>query len=158
MDEETARRLLSLPGSASPFPQEENAFQQATETITLQRQAAIQRNISERNARFFEVEVEKLEGWADDLKLGLEREIKELDRQIKEARRGTTAALTLEDKLAAQKRIKEIESQRYQKRSSLFEAQDQVDNQREELIAHIEGKLAQTTKIEQLFSIRWRLA
>ena len=157
MDEETARRLLSLPGSASPFPQEENAFQQATETITQQRQAAIQRNISERNARFFEVEVEKLEGWADDLKLGLEREIKELDRQIKEARRGTAAALTLEDKLAAQKRIKELESQRNQKRRSLFDAQDQVDRQREELIAQIEGKLAQTTRCEQLFSIRWNL-
>ena len=43
--------------------------------------------IFERNARFFEAEAEKLDGWADDLKLGLEREIKEFDRQIKEARR-----------------------------------------------------------------------
>ena len=38
----------------------------------------------------------------------LEREIKELDRQIKEARRAATAALTLEEKLEAQKRIKAI--------------------------------------------------
>ncbi len=28
-------------------------------------------NTSERNARFFEVEAEKLDGWADDLKIGL---------------------------------------------------------------------------------------
>jgi hypothetical protein len=58
----------------------------------------IERTISEHNARFFEVETEKLEGWADDLKFGLEREIKEIDRQIKEARRAATAALTLEEK------------------------------------------------------------
>ena len=35
----------------------------------------------ERNARFFEAEADKLDGWADDLKVGLERELKELDRQ-----------------------------------------------------------------------------
>jgi predicted nucleic acid-binding Zn-ribbon protein len=99
--------------------------------------------ISERNARFFEAEADKLDGWADDLKVGLEREIKEIDRQIKEARRAATTALTLEEKLAGQKQIKALEAQRNQKRRSLFDAQDQVDRQREELIAVIEGKLNQ---------------
>lgn len=46
------------------------------ESITHGKQEAIQRTISRRNARFFEAEAEKLDGWADDLKLGLEREIK----------------------------------------------------------------------------------
>ena len=55
----------------------------------------IQRAVSERNARFFGAEADKLDGWADDLKVGLEREIKEIDRQIKEARRAATSALTL---------------------------------------------------------------
>ena len=69
----------------------------ARDPSSQQRQAAIQRAISERNARFFEAEADKLDGWADDLKLGLEREIKEIDRQIKEARRAATTALTLEE-------------------------------------------------------------
>jgi len=34
-----------------------------------------------------EQEVQKLDAWADDLKVGLEQEIKEIDRQIKEVRR-----------------------------------------------------------------------
>ena len=128
------------------------------ETITQQRQAAIQRNISERNARFFEEEADKLDGWADDLKVGLEREIKEFDRQIKEARRAATTALTLEDKLAGQKQIKSLEAQRNLKRRTLFDAQDQVDQQREELIAAIEGKMNQSTRVEQLLAIRWTIA
>ena len=49
------------------------------------------------------MEAMKLDGWADDLKVGLERELKELDRQIKEARRAATIALTLEEKLAGQR-------------------------------------------------------
>lgn len=40
------------------------------------RQSGIRRAISERSARYFEAEVEKLDGWAGDLKVGLEREIK----------------------------------------------------------------------------------
>ena len=124
---------------------------------TQRRQTEIQRTISERNARFFEAETDKLDGWADDLKLGLEREIKEIDRQIKEARRAATAALTLEEKLAGQKQIKALESQRNEKRRSLFDAQDKVDKQREDLIANIEGKLAQQIISSQLFTIRWSL-
>lgn len=90
-------------------------------------------SMAERNARFFEDEADKLDGWADDLKLGLEREIKELDRQIREARRAATTALTLEEKLTGQRQIKALEAQRNQKRRTLFDAQDEVDKQRDEL-------------------------
>ena len=173
LDEEVAARLLTLPGSISPLTPRESYFTpslslgnregdggivQLLETLTQQRQAAVQRDISERNARFLEAEANKLEGWADDLKLGLEREIKELDRQIKEVRRTATIALTLEDKLAGQKQIKAVEAQRNQKRRTLFDAQDQVDNQREELIAQIEGKLTQATQVNSLFTLRWTIA
>ena len=159
LDDEVAARLLTLPGTSAPLSQAgEGADTQQLETHTQQRQAVIQRDISERNARFFEAEADKLDGWADDLKVGLEREIKELDRQIKEARRAATTALTLEEKLAGQKLIKSLEAKRNQKRRSLFDAQDQVDKQREELIAAIEGKMSQNTRSENLFSIRWAIS
>jgi len=159
LDEEVAQRLMTLPCASDPCLHTAGVTAPGVlDTLTHSRQAAIQRTISERNARFFEAEADKLDGWADDLKVGLEREIKELDRQIKEARRGATTALTLEDKLAGQKQIKALEAQRNQKRRSLFDAQDQVDRQRDELIVRIESKLAQTTRGERLFAVRWRLA
>ena len=156
VDAKTAARLLSLPGDfiGTISGGQTNS---ALGAVLQQRQTAIQKEISERNARFFEVEAEKLDGWADDLKIGLEREIKELDRQIKEARRAATVALTLEEKLVGQKQIKALEAQRNQKRRSLFDAQDEVDRQREELIARIEGKLQQQTELVQLFEIRWTI-
>ena len=155
LDDECAARLFTLPGKVTgPCL----SIAPGTAEVAIQRrQAAIKRTISVRNARFFEAEAEKLEGWADDLKLGLEREIKEMDRQIKEARRAATTALTLEEKLAGQKKIKALESQRNEKRRSLFEAQDKVDHQREELISNIEGKLTQKSGLQKLFTIRWIL-
>ena len=113
IDEEVAARLLVLPGkvnsSASPAPGTSKL-----DSFVQRRQDAIQRGTSERNACVFEAEADKLDGWADDLKLGLEREIKELDRQIKKARRATATALTLEDKLTGQKQINALEAQRNQ--------------------------------------------
>jgi len=159
LDEPVAQRLLALPCAAAPGPVKAGVTAPTTlDGMTQGRQAAIQRDISERNARIFEAEADKLDGWADDLKVGLEREIKEIDRQIKEARRAATTALTLEEKLVGQKQIKALEAQRNQKRRALFDAQDQVDKQRDELIAVIEGKLNQTTSLRPLFVLRWVLA
>lgn len=45
--------------------------------------------------------------------------------------------------------VKALESQRNRKRRSLFDAQDEVDRRREELIADIEGKLAQVATLEE---------
>ena len=155
LGDDAAHRLLSVPGyvrneSVPPPPT-------ALGEIVEERIAAIQRELSTRNARFFEAEVEKLEGWADDLKVGLEREIKDIDRQIKEARRSASAALSLEEKLTGQKSIRALESQRNEKRRSLFEAQDSVDRHREELIGSIEGKLTQRSTFKDLFALRWEL-
>ena len=110
-----------------------------------------------RNADFFELEVDKLDSWADDLKVGLEREIKEFDRHIKEARKAAIAALTLEEKLAGQKQIKALEAEMGKRRRALFDAQDDIDRRREQLIAEVEGKLQQKVSSQQLLVIRWTL-
>jgi superfamily II DNA or RNA helicase len=155
LEEDAARRLISLPGRVLGPTSADGAT--LLESITRGKHEVIQRTISERNARFFEAEAEKLDGWADDLKLGLEREIKELDREIKEARRAMTVAATLEGKLAGQKQIKALEAQRSQRRRSLFDAQDEIDRQREQLIAQIEEKLRQSATKGELCLLRWSL-
>jgi len=86
---------------------------------TVQAQQVVLREISQRNAEFFEAEINKLETWADDRKITLEREIKEYDRRIKEARRYALAAITLEEKLVAQKEVKQLEKERTVRRRSL---------------------------------------
>jgi len=156
LEDDVAKRLLTLPGRALDVAEHEPSDERLG-VHTQQRQADIQRGISERNARHFEAEADKLDAWADDLKVGLEREIKDLDRQIKETRRAATAALTLEGKLAGQKQIKALEVRRNERRRSLFEAQDRIDQDREQLIVQIEGKLQQSISSQAAFSVRWKL-
>jgi ERCC4-related helicase len=157
LDDDVARRLLTLPADVNTLAEPSREVQGVLHSITRTGEEGIQRSIAERNARFFEAEAEKLDGWADDLKLGLEREIKDIDRQVKEARRAATAALTLEAKLATQKQIKSLEAQRSRKRRELFDAQDNVELRRDALIQSLEGKLAQKTESNEMFCIRWSL-
>jgi ERCC4-related helicase len=157
LDEEVAARMMTLPGSMGPAVFPPPAARAALSDNIALIQGRICTGISERNASLFDAEAEKLDGWADDLKLGLEREIKEIDRQIKEARRGANALLPLEEKILKQKEIKVLESLRSQKRRSLFDAQDKVDEQRATLISSVEAKLLQQTESIELFLIKWSI-
>lgn len=155
LDEEMMVRLLNLPATAERLLLTPPTGQ--LETLTQQRQNAIKEDASQRNLTFFAAETDKLESWADDLKSGLEREIKELDRSIREAKKEAKNALSLQDKLARQREIKTLESQRMQKRRHLFDAHDEVEARRDEMIRAIEEKLAQQVSLKRLFTIRWRL-
>ena len=86
LDDECAARLFTLPGSVTG--PSVGAAPNGVEAEIQRRKGEIQATIVERNSRFFEAEAEKLEGWADDLKLGLEREIKQIDKLIKEGLHG----------------------------------------------------------------------
>ncbi len=111
-----------------------------------------------RNRTYFESEMEKLEAWADDLKDSLESEIKELDREIKAAKREAKMAGDLEAKVDLYRKVKEMESRRTAKRRGLFEAQDEIDSRKECLIGEIEARLKQKTTVTNLFTIRWTVA
>ncbi len=155
LDTDLAKRLATLPVAKMQIGIQLDDTN--LKALAESQKAEIQRTISTRNAQFFEAEADKLDGWAEDLKVTLEREIKEMDRSIKEAKRAATLALTLEDKLAGQKQVKNIESQRNEKRKKLFDAQDEIDRKRGELIAEIEGKLTQAVSLETIFSIKWNI-
>jgi F0F1-type ATP synthase membrane subunit b/b' len=101
--------------------------------------------------------MQKLDLWAEDLKETLEHEIKEIGRQIADAKRELHKIVDLPTKLQAHKKVKDLEKQRHDKRKSLFEAQDKIDADKDQLIGEIEAQLKQETAEEEIFTIRWRV-
>jgi adenine-specific DNA-methyltransferase len=103
LDAEAAVRLLTICRSVEPQHGQHrlgaDQLLSVDDGAMRDREAAIRRLIGDRSARVFEAEADKLDGWVNDLKLGFEREIKELDRRIKEARRAGLVTVSLEDKL-----------------------------------------------------------
>jgi adenine-specific DNA-methyltransferase len=118
---------------------------------------SIRQDISRRNALFFDAEALKIETWSEDLKNGLEIEIKDIDKKMKDVRKLSRTAVSLEEKLSIQKELRTLEASRNSKRRTLFEAQDKIDAQRETLIKQIETKLKQQVMSKDIFNIRWGL-
>ncbi len=154
--EEDPEKLLRLPAST----QEPSLFNAADAALLADmdsRKHALLRGINQRNLGYFEQEVQKLDAWADDLKLGIEQEIKEIDRQIKEVRRTAASSPTLEEKLSWQKQQRELEAKRTKLRRELFNRQDAIESERNELINQLEDQLQQEVQEQTLFTVEWEL-
>lgn len=154
LDEESCRKLLSLPAKVLEAQPGEAPSLDDLRKTGVDGQV---KKVEERNGKLFDEEVFKLDRWSDDVKQGLEREIKDLDRQIREARRTSTQVESLKEKLEAQKSLKALEGERNRKRRELFESQDRIDAQRDGLIQKIEGQLQQKLSLQSIFRIRWSL-
>ena len=154
--EEDPEKLLRLPATTQE-PSLFNAADAALLADVESRKLTLLRDINQRNLGYFEQEVQKLDAWADDLKLGLEQQIKEIDREIKEVRRTAATSPTLEEKLSWQKKQRELEGKRTKLRRELFNRQDEVEAQRNDLISQLEVQLQQHVAEQTLFTIEWEL-
>jgi ERCC4-related helicase len=183
LDADIVEKLMTLPGHAEEIKstapmteqpplssdfagQEQNALdftaaylampEQVKNEITRQK-SQIVGSIEQRNLLLFTQESEKLDSWADDLKVGLEREIKDLDRAIKESRTKSKGAATLAEKLEYQKEQRALEANRDKKRRELFERQDEIQQRRDNLIDELEKQLEQQITNRTILSCEWEL-
>jgi hypothetical protein len=110
-----------------------------------------------KNGEFFDQEYEKLEHWADDMKISLERELQDLDAEIKLKKMEARKAVDLKQKVIAQRAIKDLEKSRSEKRKRLFEAQDEIEQKKESLLSAVENQLEQKLEMDKLFTFKWIL-
>ena len=155
LDEETCERLFMIAGEIGKERNIPDPVQTLLDDQFETRKAKIVQDVTKRNQTYFEAEMDKLENWAEDLKQGLERELKELDREIKSTKKEARQASGLDAKVALHKKAKELERQRNDKRRRLFETQDEVDAHKDGLIEDIEQRLKQRMEDVVLFTIRW---
>lgn len=156
LPDDDGEKLLRLPASLESTLAEKNPSPALLTAGNCRREVALA-EINQRNLNYFEAEVQKLDAWADDLKLGLEQELKELDRQIKDVRRTASSALTLEEKINCQKRQRELEQTRNRKRREMFDRQDRIDEERGRLIDELQAGLQQRIDSNVLFFVAWEL-
>lgn len=156
--QDVAKKLFSLTAQASTEKSDisneekkklDNLEQESVELITTRS--------AERNSEYFDSEVDKLDKWADDMKTALELELKKLDIDIKASKTLAKKNINLDDKLKAQRAVKDMEKKRNEMRKKLYEAQDEVDNRKEDLIARVETQLQQKTSLTPLYTIRWKV-
>ena len=150
--------MLQLPGSEDPLNAElsEATASALADAITTQR-AEITTANAERNNSFFEEEMEKLDNWAEDVKAGLEKELRDIDAEIKLRKSESKKTSRLDEKVRLQRLIKDLEKRRSEKRLNLYKAQDEVDEKKETLLAKVEAMLSQKIAQTKLITFHWRI-
>ncbi len=101
--------------------------------------------------------MDKLDKWAEDRRTSLKLILKEFDDQIKEYKRYARTAHNLPDKLAAQKKIRDLEKKRDAAWREYDIAGREIEKQKDDLIDRIEKKLKQQVIVKKLFTIQWKV-
>jgi len=120
-------------------------------------QTNIHENINIKNNDFFDNEMDKLDNWADDLKLSLEVELKSMEKEIKTRKTEQRKLTDLAEKVAFQRETASLEKKRNRLRRKLYDEQDAIEDKKEILIDRVAEKLKQEITIQELFSIQWKI-
>ena len=156
-DPETGDKLFQVDGSESGGVKLPKAQRELLEKRLEDVERSEMGRIDRRNEDFFKAEMEKLERWADDLKFSLEAEIKEIDVQLKEAKKEARLAHDMQAKLDLHRRVKELENERNQKRRRLYDEQDAIDERKGKYLDETAARLQKEITREEVFTIRWRV-
>ena len=156
VDCELVQKIFELDAKEEPTKIPENYPE---ELIHLQENllAKIKNKIETQDLQYYREECDKLDRWADDLKDGLEREIKEVDKKIRELRKLEKTTSTLSETVKIRDEIGTLETIRKNKRRDLYNEQDKIDENRESLQSDVKRSLEGETSVQQVFMIRWCL-
>jgi superfamily II DNA or RNA helicase len=156
IDLEQAARLFLLPGTSDACSGS-SPQTQAIEALRTKAEVDILAAISARNSKFFEAEVTKLDGWADDQVATSEKALKDIKKHIRELRNESGKTTDLAEQARLQGEIAEVERRQRKLRQAIFDIEDRILAERDRLVAGVRGKLNPNLQKQTLFTIRWSL-
>jgi ERCC4-related helicase len=115
LESEILQKLFSLTAREEKLLAVPVLVKQQLRTLTSnQIESVMQRNLT-KNSKFFNDEFDKLDKWAEDMKLSLEKEIKDIDAELKLRKAEARKVMELAQKVEEQRLIKELEKKRNEK-------------------------------------------
>lgn len=118
---------------------------------------AILSNSVDQNNEYFEEKMDKVDTWATDMRISLEKSINDLEAEINLKSSQSRKIPSLKEKLAAKREIAVLEKRLFEKRSKFYEAADEIKQKKDSILDEVEKSLEQNTQITELFTIKWIL-
>lgn len=153
---ETIERMLMLP----VLNEESSQIMEYSTGLDVETNKQLQVFITEvecDNERYYAEEVEKLERWAEDKRVALDIRIKQLDLEIKQARKASRQLGSLQEKMAAKRALKSLERERDQVMLNYHEEKKVIEQEEDDLFEQLEKRLSTETKTKILFEVTWEV-
>jgi superfamily II DNA or RNA helicase len=157
LEETQCRRLFDLAATNSAACEIPNDIATRLDDLLSRRRHELLDDLTSRNSRWFDIEIDKLDRWAEDRRATLKAELDELDLKIRETKKAARLAPNLPEKLEQQRTLRQLESKRTEAWKAFDQASRNIEQQKDELLDEISRRLQQETQQETLFTIRWIL-
>jgi ERCC4-related helicase len=155
LDSKAAMRLFELPARKNGAA--ELRLPEAVSQIVAKQRKAILDEMAARQSAWFDEEMDKLDNWAEDKRAGLKADLKELDEQIKALKKEIRQTGNLPDKLALQRKARDLETKRDEAWRAYDAAAKEIEIQKDGLLDQVEARLGQSVSDEELFAIRFEV-
>ncbi|HQX02485.1 MAG TPA: SNF2-related protein [Flavobacterium sp.] len=110
------------------------------------------------DAAFMQREFTKFEHWADDKIRSLEIDLKEERQKLRELEREQHKENILaEELIELQEKISKIKRKYNRLRQEIYDREDEINEQRDSMIAEAKSKLTRTIKEEELFTVSFEI-
>ena len=155
-DDSLINDLLELPGTI------DGEFSAESDELIQKRQNRLEAQrtqIENANKQYYLEECEKLDAYSEELKDGLEREIKEMRKEINAKKKEfkSSTNLPLEEMLSMKDEINSLEKKRKEKQRDLYIQQDKIDADNERLQEEIRKKLEGKIVTEHIMTISFEI-
>jgi ERCC4-related helicase len=158
LDDARCRRFFDIPGVVhGPCSVPETTAATLTGLHDSRRDEILQ-DLSTRNGRWFEQEMDKLDRWAGDRRTSLRAELDGLEDELKAAKRAARVAPTLPEKLERQRAVRTFEARRDEAWRAFDQGSRDLEREKDKLLDDIGRRLEQKAALTPLFTVRWRVA
>ena len=157
LDEAQCRRLFDLPATAEDRHTVPEGVAAVLTEAHVRRQRELLEDLATRNGRWFDLEMDKLDRWAEDRRTSLKAALDEVDEALKAAKKAARLAPTLPEKLERQREARVLEGKREEAWRAYDKSGRDIDRQKDELLDEIGRRLEQKLDLDPLFTLRWRL-
>lgn len=156
IDQETCEKIMSVEAKGLPASIKDAPPPQLMANSERHIAAAID-DILEANQQLFNEERDKLEKWADDKLMSAEEALRNTKATIAQLKRDARKAATLQEQSDIQHEISSLERQQRRQRQEIFAVEDEIIEQRDQLINSLQQRLKEKTDTQILFSLRWQV-
>lgn len=157
IDDDMVNRIMELPAEVIGETGADSAELDALRQANVERQ---KEEIDRINKEYFLDECNKLDAFSEDLKDGIQRELKDLNKEITEKKRDFKGSTDkpLAEMLEMKEEITRLEEKRKRMRREIYDREDEIDKQNERLQDEIRGKLKGSSTMEHAMTIEFEIA
>lgn len=156
LDAQLIDRLMELPAANTG-----NCIDSVPDAIMQNRglaHAQKLKEIADENKNYYLQECKKLDDWSEELKSGLEQELKDIDKEIKQMQKEIVPDDWSLDQIVEHKeKIVKLRRLRDKKRRDLYEESDKIEEQNERLQAEIRKRMAGTSDCNEVMVLRFEI-